>query len=118
MALLSKLYTTKLKASSLTEVLVATVIILLIFAIAMATIDNVLFNSVKNKTHFIETELNQLVYEYKNGKIKLPYSSEEKNWFINSIITTENNTSIIIFEATHSITKQKITKKTTTNDAT
>ena len=60
MVILKKIYSVKLKASSLTEVLVATVIILLIFSIAMLTIDNLLFNTVKNSSHTIDNELSEI----------------------------------------------------------
>lgn len=116
MVVLKKIHKVKLKASSLTEVLVATVIILIVFGIAITTLDNVLFNSVKNKKYFIDTELNQLVYEYKHGRIELPYSHEEGDWFFKTIKTSENNMTLILFEAKNTLTNQKVTKKIMVND--
>jgi len=116
MVILNKFYKIKLQASSLTEVLVASVIILIVFGIAITTLDNVLYNSVKNKNHFIETTLNQLAYEYQHNKITLPYSYEEGDWVFNTIKTIENNMTIVIFEAKNTVTNKKLTKKTVVND--
>lgn len=106
----------RLKASSLTEVLVATVIILMVFGIATTTLNTIMLTTVKNKRYFITTELNQLVYEYEQGIIKLPYAYQEGEWFINSSIVQENKTTIVLFEAKHKTNNQKITRKTIAND--
>jgi len=117
MVALVKLYKRKLKASSLAEVLIATVIILTIFGIAITTLDNVLFTSVRNKKKSIDTELNILVYEYEQGNIKLPYSYEEDEWKINSLKTKYNNINSVSFEAKNIVTKQIVIKKTILNDS-
>lgn len=117
MAILKTLHKKTLKGSSLTEVLIASVIILTVFGIAIATLDNVLFSSIKNKSSFIKTELNQLVYQYKHGALKLPYASEEEKWTITTIKTSENNIDIVIFQASNSETKQKISKKSIVYEA-
>lgn len=112
MALLKKITSLKVKASSLTEVIVATVIILLIFGVALLTVDNLLFNTVKNSTHKIENELTEIVYQYKNGQITLPYSSEENEWIIYSEEVIEENQKLVVFEAENKTSKKKVTKKT------
>lgn len=114
MAILKKYY--KLKGSSLTEVIVATVIVVLILGIAMATINNTLFSSVKDKGHFIENELNQLIYEYKNRAIKLPYHNEVKDWLIQTIEVKEKNGSSIIFKASNKKSNKSIIKKVVKNE--
>ncbi|CAM1361481.1 conserved hypothetical protein [Tenacibaculum sediminilitoris] len=112
MVVLKKIINTKVKASSLTEVIIATVIILVIFGIALLTIDNLLFNAVKSNTHTIENELTELVYQYKNGQVTLPYSSDENEWMIYSEEIREKNQKLIVFHAENKQSKKKITKKT------
>lgn len=97
----------KVKASSLTEVLVATVIILLVFGIAIATLNNVLQSSVNKNTHSIKTMLTKLEYQYKNNRIKLPFYEEVDNWKIE----IQKDKDAIIFEAENTNSKKKITKK-------
>ena len=98
MVVLKKFFSIKLKASSLTEVLVATVIILIVFGIATATLNTVFTQSVKNKSFFITTELDQLQYEYQYEKLKLPLIYEEGEWQISVLEVKDNNKRIVFFE--------------------
>lgn len=98
----------KIKASSLTEVLVATVIILLIFGIATTTLNNVLQGTVNKNLHLPKTTLTKLEYQYKNGLIKLPFYDEFENW---EIQIQKSNDDIVIFEAENPKTKKKVIKK-------
>ncbi|WP_420553523.1 PulJ/GspJ family protein [Tenacibaculum aiptasiae] len=114
MGLLKRLHTyinQKVKASSLTEVLVATTLILLIFGIATATLNNILHNITRVNNQAIETELNELQYQYLNGALQVPFYAEDDEWKIEVLKHTENNHSFIIFEATHILSKKKRTKK-------
>ena len=101
----------KVKASSLTEVLVATTLILLVFGIAIATLNNILTNFTKYNTQAIETELNELQYQYLHNTIKVPYYTENEAWKISVTKHTENNHSIILFEAINQQSKKTCTKK-------
>ena len=53
---------TKTKASSLVEVIVATVIIVIIFAIVTLTLNNIIKNTYRAKTDDINNHLNKIVY--------------------------------------------------------
>ncbi|AOW20781.1 type IV pilus modification PilV family protein [Urechidicola croceus] len=105
------LFQKKVKASSLVETLVATVIIVLIFAIASLTLNNVFLSSIKNNTDEINRELNKLQYQLSNEKIKVPYNDTFKDWEITIEKTTESTINFITFEATHKNYKKTVTKK-------
>ncbi len=114
MGLLKIIYTLKNKklvASSLTEVLVATTLILLVFGVATATINNILNSITKTNVQAIETELNELQYLYLNNKIQVPYYTENDEWKIEILKDSENTSNFIIFEATHIKSKKKRSKK-------
>ena len=67
----------KLKASSLTEVIVATSILLLVFAISLATLNNIMVSSVQQETNQLETKAQKLLYQYENNQLKIPLSYVE-----------------------------------------
>ncbi|WP_442267064.1 hypothetical protein ACSIGC_05025 [Tenacibaculum sp. ZS6-P6] len=99
----------KIKASSLNEVLVATVIIILVFGIAMMILTNLMKNLATKETHEHNALLNELIYQYQNEKIIVPYNindskftyvvfSEEEdgvNW-MNFEITSKRNNKILV----------------------
>lgn len=62
------------------ETLVATVIIVIIFMISSLILNNVFGNIVVNDLQPIETRMLELEYEYKNGKLLLPYQEDEGDW--------------------------------------
>ena len=68
MVRLEKAYKLKIKASSITETIVATTIVIIVFAIVTVSLNNVLRNRVVNDTSFIENKINELIY--KNQSIK------------------------------------------------
>jgi hypothetical protein len=102
----------KVKASSLTEVLVASVLILVVFGIAVVTFDSTLQSTININTQPIETELNELQYLYRHGKIKPPFKDAVGNWEINVEKKVIQNETIVFFDAIHKSTKKRITKKT------
>lgn len=114
MVILNKKY--KLKASSLTEVLVATVLILLVFGIATVTLNNVLQSTMKNQQHTIENELTKLMYEYKHQQLKVPSQYEEGNWQFRVAKNNEDTINGILFEAKNVSSKKTITKKCVANE--
>ncbi len=101
----------KLKGSSLVETLLATVIILIVFGIAMTTVMNVLERTIKTDTSKIDSELNKMTYQYHHGFIKVP--SEEKIGLWNVEISRElkANVAYVIFKASHAKSKDVRMKK-------
>ena len=116
MVKLIKLYRLKVKASSITETIVATAIIIIVFAIVTFSLNNVLANRVENDTSMIENKINELIYKNKFEKIKLPATFNEGKWIVNVFSENENTMNFIVFEAIKSKSKKKIIKKTIANE--
>lgn len=111
MAVLKSFFSRKLKASSLTEVLVATVLIVVVFGIAIATLHNIMQSTVSKNTKAIEAELTELRYLYKNNKITLPYADEINDWQITVQKVTQGAHSTVYFEAVNRVYKKQLLKK-------
>ena len=102
----------KLKASTLIEVLVASVLIIVVFTIASLTLNNVFKSTIASNTHAIDSHINKLIYLYQHNKIGEKYQEDYKNWSISfSQQNNNNNISFVIVEAVQTGTKKKISKK-------
>ena len=101
----------KIKASSLTEVIVATTILLVVFAITLVTLNNNMTSSVQKDTGAMETKIEKLIYEYKNNQLTVPISYVEDNFIITIQKVTENKNQFVEFSIVNSISKKIVTKK-------
>jgi len=72
----------KIKASTLMETLIATVLIMVIFVVASLILNNLFSNSIKKNTRGITAKLNEIEYLYINDKIVLPYYDDYESWMI------------------------------------
>lgn len=72
----------KLKASTIVETLIASLIIILVFTIASLTLNNVFKATIKKDTTLIHYRLNKLSYLLQNDKLSIPYFEEYKGWDI------------------------------------
>ena len=72
----------KLKASTIVETLIASLIIILVFTIASLTLNNVFKAKIKNDTTLIHYRLNKLSYLLQNNKLSIPYFEEYIGWDI------------------------------------
>ncbi|MEO9510715.1 MAG: hypothetical protein ABJN84_03230 [Flavobacteriaceae bacterium] len=79
----------KLKASTLMETMVATVLIVVIFMISSLILNSLFSAQIRGNLQPIKSHLNQLEYQYINQKINLPYYEEWKTWDI-TISTTQD----------------------------
>lgn len=101
----------KIKASTLMETLVATVLIVIVFMMASMTLNSLFTNTVANNTNEVEQELLFLRYQYENGELQLPYYDELEDWEI-MVESQESKSKIqVIFSAEHLITKKKVSIK-------
>lgn len=100
----------KVKASTLMETLVASVLIIIIFMIASVILNNIFSNTIKGNTRNVETHLKELEYLYVNEKIILPYDDEFNSWDISIEKGLSRSQQIVEFEAIHSETNKTITK--------
>ncbi|MBL4604157.1 MAG: hypothetical protein JKY02_00380 [Flavobacteriaceae bacterium] len=101
----------QVKGSSLIETLIATIIIMIVFGIAMMSITNILENTVKNSTSVIDTELNKLSYQYRHNLIKVPDVMELGLWKIEVKKAKEGELDYVVFEATHRASRKVRSKK-------
>ena len=106
----------KIKASSLNEVIVATVIIILIFGIAVATLSNILMNIANRNTNSIDTKLNELIYSFHNDQLELPYNEESEEVSIQITKITEEQNKSIRFQIIHKKNKKKRERKLVLHD--
>ena len=100
----------KVKASTLVEVLVASVLIIVIFAIASLSLNNVFKSAVKGNTSSIENELNKLQYLYQHQKINDTYQTDFGDWEIRFLKSNKNSINIEL-EAINIKIQQKTTRQ-------
>ncbi|WP_440881311.1 hypothetical protein [Tenacibaculum sp. C7A-26P2] len=101
----------KIKASSLNEVIIATVIIVLVFAIAVAILNNILINIAHKREGIIDKEMNELIYSYSNGELKLPYHEESEDLSIQCIKLKSNEIPAIRLRILNKKNKKVVERK-------
>lgn len=101
----------KIKASTLMETLVASVIIVIVFMMASMILNNIFSNTIKSNTKAIETHLNELQYLQLHSQLQLPYSETFQNWDITIVTYFENENPIIEYQAIDKETKKTISFK-------
>ena len=106
----------KVKGSSLVETLIATVVIMIVFGIAMVTISNVLENTVKSSTSKIDSELNKLVYLYEHNELTVPDVKEFNQWNIRIKKEKEGTLRYVVFRAEDQKSKKIRTKRILENE--
>lgn len=111
MGLLKSFLQKRIKASSLTEVIVATSILLLVFAITLVTLNNIMLSSVRQDSQKMQTQIEQLIYQYKNNQLKIPISYKEGDFKISIKKTTRNEIKFIEFSIINLITQKSIIKE-------
>ncbi len=111
MARINKIRLLKVRAASLVETLIATVVIMIVFGIAMATVGNILERTVKSSTGVIDAELNRLEYLYQHEKIIVPDIRELGDWKIRVKKTKEGELNYIVFRAKNQKSQKERIKK-------
>ncbi len=111
-SLLYKRKSIKLKASTLVETLVATVLIVTIFSISSLAL-NTIFKSViqKRNNQTVHTRLYELKYLYIHDKVGVKYQESFNNWAISISQNTRGDQQIINIDAIDKTTKKTISKK-------
>ncbi len=106
----------KIKASTLMETLVATVLIVVIFMVSTMVLNNLLLGNIRQNTEIAQERLHVLEYQYKNNGLTIPYYEDFESWQI-SISKDENNgLSIITLEAENPRTKKTVTNYIASED--
>jgi oligoribonuclease (3'-5' exoribonuclease) len=107
---LSNMLQKKVKASSITETIAATSIIIIVFTIAIFSINNILKNSIENDTSAIEREIEKLTYQSRYKKIETPNVLDLEKWVIQISKTKKEGVRLLSFEAINKSSKKKVTK--------
>ena len=100
----------KVKASTLTEALVATVLIMIVFMVSSFILNNVFNNTIKYNTNTINSHLDELEYLCNNNKIILPYKNTFNNWDVSVVKIKENNKEVIIITGDNKETDRTVEK--------
>tara|TARA_B110000908_G_C10160382_1_gene405713 strand:+ start:728 stop:1081 length:354 start_codon:yes stop_codon:yes gene_type:complete len=111
MGAIKKTFLKRVVASSLTEVIVATVLLMLVFGIALATLNTILISSHHRDTHKIETKIQKLVYQYKSNGIKIPLNYKEENLTITIKKIKQNTIDFVVFRIVDNSTKKERNQK-------
>lgn len=105
----------KIKASTLMETLVATVLLVVIFMLASMVLNNLFSNTIKGNTRDIEVYLTELEYLYRNDKIALPYDTDFGLWTISIEKVQDLNNIKLQLEAVNQDNQQTVKKDTHVN---
>lgn len=101
----------KIKASTLMETLVASVLIIVVFMVSSLILNNVFANTINNNTQSISSHLNELEYRYRAGVLSIPYKDDCEGW---DIYVDKNNdfvTKTVLFRAENISNKKTIEKE-------
>jgi len=111
MGRLKNIYFRKLNASSLTEVIVATTILLVVFGLALVTLSNIMRSVVTKDTQQMNAKIEKLIYQYKNNQINIPSAYREGDFMIAIQKSTQRESDFIEFSITDAIHKKRIVQK-------
>lgn len=103
----------KIKATTLMETLVATVLLVVIFMLASLILNNLFSNTIKSNTDAIDNYLNELEYLYLNEEIGVPFYDDFKNWKINMQYGKEAGQKVVLLEAVNINSNQTIERHLT-----
>lgn len=101
----------KITSATLVEALVATVIVVIIFAIASLTLNNLVLNSFAKRDHTLEYRLNELEYAICNNKIILPYKEKYEDWNITITEKNDSQSNLVLYVALNEKTNKEIERK-------
>lgn len=99
----------RVKASTLMETLVATVLIVVIFMVSSMLMNNMVSGKIKQNTEIAQEQLNALEYQFKNNGLALPYYEDFESWEIMVAREKTENTFIVIIEAKNPYTNKVVT---------
>ncbi|QTE21147.1 hypothetical protein [Polaribacter cellanae] len=117
MAQLKGCFGKRVIASSLTEVIVATSILLLVFGIAVITLNNIMVNTVQNDTQNLETKIEKMMYQYNNNQLKIPSTYKDKDELVSIEKIKIDGVFFIEFSIKNAGIKKEITKRIFANES-
>ncbi|MHA7832359.1 MAG: hypothetical protein ACX93O_14790 [Flagellimonas sp.] len=97
----------KLKASTLMETLVATVLIVVVFMMASMTLNSLFANTMALNDDEVRQELLYLQYQYEHRRLSLPYYGEIGQWSI-EVEQVGIVSDVATFSAVHGTSGKKV----------
>ena len=101
----------KVRASTLMETLVATVLIVIIFMLSSLILNNLFSYTIKSDVSQIETYLNELEYLHETENLQLPYYYDLDEWEVSVEREIQDNKAFIEFEAVNEKMDKKLLRK-------
>ncbi|WP_047415851.1 hypothetical protein [Cellulophaga sp. Hel_I_12] len=98
----------KIKASTLMETMVATVLIVVVFMMASLLLNTIFTTYINGNTQPITEKLQELEYEYYKEKIIIPYSEEWNDWEIQMSSVSPKQVGSVKLEATNNKSKKTV----------
>ncbi len=96
----------KVRASTLMETMVATVLIVIIFMVASLIMNSLMAAQVNSNTSPVKERIKKLEYSYMNSQLKLPYQESWNEWEIIMATETHQKIPLVRIEATHTQSKR------------
>ena len=91
----------RIKASTLMETLVATVLLIVIFIITSLTVNRLFGNTIIYDTHAVHQYIHELEYRYQHRQLQLPYAEAYENWELSVYDEQKEEVPYIIIKAVH-----------------
>jgi len=91
----------KIRASTLMETMVATVLIIIVFMVASLVMNSLMATQINANTQPIKERLNQLEYAYLSKQLIPPYTEEWQGWQVDMIRQEGQTGGIVVLSAVH-----------------
>ena len=101
----------RIKASTLMETMVATVLIVIVFMISSMLLNNMFSNGTRARNQDILGHLNRLKYEYQRGYLELPYTTEVGIWEIRVSKEKGREAPVVEFSAEQQETRKSVKQR-------
>ncbi len=96
----------KIKASTLMETMVATVLIVVLFMMTSMLLNSFFTSKIENNTSLVQERLNELEYDLIQDRIIVPYFEDWQQWEIRIVSVSSKDLNYYVLEATNSKTKR------------
>ena len=93
------------------ETITASVIILIVFSMALFLLNNLFVSTLRAEETVIFNKLNELQYQYTNSALAIPFQEDYKDWDIQVLKEEEGTFVWVVFTATNITTSKNVIKK-------
>lgn len=106
----------KLKAATLMETMVATVLIVVIFMMASMLLNSIFTTYLRGDTQGITEKMHELAYQFHHEKMSIPYAETWQNWEIFMEKEIVQGNPYVVMVATHQTSGKTVTSYCTDED--